>query len=117
LFGHLHDFEIYVDTKGQLELCKLKNDCKPIDWHLNNVPIYPLNTDGIDIWGQHFLIERIKITNYDDGIVPKPSNQEQNVPCTQNITVRDIETHFSVGMSVGSVPPRIAHACVKDILF
>jgi len=38
------------------------------------LPTFPLNTDGIDIWGTNFTLQRIKITNWDDAIVAKPSN-------------------------------------------
>ena len=82
------------------------------------MPTFPLNTDGIDLWSRDFVLERIKITNFDDAIVPKPSTQSFNVSkCTQNITVRDIETKFSIGMTVGSVPPVEDHNCVRDVSF
>ena len=75
-YGYIHDLEIFVDTEGQIELCRLFGDCNgtraegklPFE-----IPTFPLNTDGIDIWSKDFLIERVKITNFDDAIVPKPS--------------------------------------------
>jgi hypothetical protein len=38
-------------------------------------PIFPLNTDAIDTWSRNVTFRRLKITNFDDAIVPKPSNQ------------------------------------------
>lgn len=37
-------------------------------------PTFPLNTDGIDIGGSNVLVENIKIKNYDDSVVTKPSH-------------------------------------------
>jgi len=37
--------------------------------------------------------------------------------CTENIFVEDIETSFTVGMSIGSVPPNPAHNCIKNVYF
>lgn len=82
------------------------------------MPIFPLNTDGIDIWAQNVNIKRVKITNFDDAIVPKPSRQWNEIAkCTQNITVEDSLVIFSVGLSVGSVPPSEGHSCIQDVTF
>ena len=37
-------------------------------------PIFPLNTDAIDTWARNVVFRRLKITNFDDAIVPKPTN-------------------------------------------
>ena len=67
------------------------------------VPTFPLNTDGIDIYGKNVLIERVKITNFDDGVVVKASNKRSRFDCSENIVVRDCEFVYTVGMSVGSI--------------
>ena len=38
------------------------------------LPTFPLNTDGIDLTGKNMTFRRIKITNFDDTIVPKPAH-------------------------------------------
>lgn len=70
----------------------------------HTLPWFPFNTDGIDIGGQNVLIERLNITNFDDAVAVKASvNTLEEASCTQNITVRDCNMWYSVGMSVGSV--------------
>jgi len=77
---YVHDMEIYVDIWGQLSLHQLfSNDDIPATFSgpngikLPKVPTFPLNTDGIDFKGENVLIERVKITNFDDSIVAKPA--------------------------------------------
>jgi len=84
------------------------------------IPFYtnPLNTDGIDFNGRNGTFRRIKITNWDDSIVPKPSHKGSfGGDCTQDILVEDIEVTFGVGMSIGSVPPNEGTNCIKNVLF
>lgn len=72
---YLHDFEIFVDVWGQLELSKLFSS--KLNLHKGiELPMFPLNTDGIDISGRNFTLRRIKITNWDDAIVVKPLNSQ-----------------------------------------
>ena len=42
--------------------------------YMVTVPTFPLNTDGIDPAGKNVLIERVKITNFDDAVAVKPSH-------------------------------------------
>lgn len=118
-----HDFEIYVDIVGQLELHRLFGGTyhKEVE-HVNGfkleLPIFPLNTDGIDIWAKNATFRRIKVTNFDDSIVPKPCNQAHEIcKCTTDILIEDCETLYTCGMSVGSIPPNVNHACIKDVTF
>lgn len=120
----VHDFEIYVDVYGQIELGKLLfggagSENGIISW-LNNatLPMFPLNTDGVDPHGRNILIERLNITNFDDAIAIKPSHQLHKIAnCTENVTVRDINIWFGVGLSVGSVPASDKYNCVNNITF
>jgi len=41
------------------------------------LPMFPLNTDGIDVSGKNILIEKLNITNFDDTVVVKPLNSNQ----------------------------------------
>ena len=121
--AYFHDFEIYVDIWKQFELGRLfmkDYATKSVNaFELGiDLPMFPLNTDGIDFAGRNATYRRLKITNFDDAIVPKPSNKAKMFSnCTQDILVEDIEVYFSVGMSIGSVPPSDEHNCVKNILF
>ena len=82
------------------------------------LPTFPLNTDGIDIWGRNGTFRNLKITNFDDSVVPKPCNQGgKYCKCTTDILVENCETVYTVGMTIGSVPPNTNHACIKDVLF
>ena len=118
--------EIYVDVWGQLALSKLfssrlaKGLVEATLLELGGgieIPTFPLNTDGIDIWGQNMTFRNIKITNFDDAIVPKPSNKGATIAtCTQDILVEDCDVVFSVGMTIGSVPPN-NHACIQNVIF
>lgn len=65
-----HDSEIYnidikVNTTAQINLIK-KFSIEGV------VPMFPLNTDGIDPAGARFHIYNITCQNYDDVVVPKP---------------------------------------------
>lgn len=115
-FVSMQDAEIYVDVWGQLSLHQLfGTDFEPIDYgqYTLEVPIFPLNTDGIDIWAQNVHISRVKVTNFDDAIVPKPSNQWNKIAkCSSNITIEDSLVTYSIGLAVGSVPPSEGHACI-----
>ena len=48
--GYFHDFEIWVDTKGQLELDHLLvgESSTSLSFPHLTLPTFPLNTDGID---------------------------------------------------------------------
>lgn len=118
---YFHDMEIYVDVMGQLQLNLLFNDKMPsnastpvgfanmlqgmVDRSHLELPIFPLNTDGIDANGRNITFRRVKVTNFDDAIVAKPANKAKSITCTEDVLVEDCEVVFGVGMSIGSVPP------------
>ena len=117
-----HDFEIYVDSWGQLELDKLFMG-DSADELLGGIggktlPTYALNTDGIDPAGKNMLIERLTITNYDDAVAIKPKDSGgKYAQCSENIIVRDCVVNFGVGMTVGSVVPHTNYNCVRNVTF
>lgn len=91
---YMHDFEIYVDVMGQLSLQKFyggvmaKSFEKYGDSALPGLdipnlsiraPMFPLNTDAIDTWAKNVTFRRLTITNFDDAIVPKPSNKGDKI--------------------------------------
>ena len=124
---YLHDFEIHVDIWGQLDISKLLNpdrkleDQGKLDDITIHAPFFPFNTDGIDPSGRNILIERINITNFDDAIAIKPTyyghhfNYDFN--CTENVMVRDVIAHQSLGLSIGSVHPEDGYNCVRNVTF
>jgi len=78
--------------------------------------MFPLNTDAIDTWARNVTYRRLKITNFDDAVVPKPCNKGYHIcKCTENILAEDIQTTFTVGMTLGSVPPSTDHACIRNV--
>lgn len=63
-------------------------------------------------------IRNVTIENYDDAVAVKPGHKNYKLSkCAQNILVEDCHVKFSVGMSIGSVPPRSEYNCVRDVLF
>ena len=91
-----------------------------VDWHTIGIlswnaltPMFPFNTDGIDVAGQDILIEDIVISNWDDIIAVKPSSKLQG--CTENVRVRNITALFGGGLSIGSVSANRKVPCVRDV--
>jgi polygalacturonase len=111
---YIADFEIFVDVYEQKKLAQRYGK-----WDYNqNIPTFPLNTDGIDPSGTNIYIRNVTITNFDDAVAVKPANGGYKVAtCAQNILVEDCKVTWSVGMTIGSVPPHIYHACIKDVTF
>ena len=62
-----YNLDIKVNTTAQLDIFK-RNFLTGI------IPLFPLNTDGIDPGGRDFHIYNITCQNYDDVVVAKPSN-------------------------------------------
>jgi len=119
-----HDFEIYVDSYGQLELKRLfmgnGKDRSTDNGFLPSptLPAYALNTDGIDPSGKNFIIERLNITNYDDAVAVKPSNNKgKYAQCSENAIIRDCTIRFGVGMTIGTVVPHDTYNCIRNITF
>ncbi len=88
-------------------------------WHLDlSVPIFPLNTDGIDPQATNVLIEDSFIQSFDDSVAVKPCHSGMRYcQCAENIMVRNMKTRFGVGMTIGSVPPRTQVNCVRNVTF
>lgn len=51
------------------------------------IPLFPLNTDGIDPHGARMKIYNITVQNFDDVVVPKPSSKRDKTPCTEDMLV------------------------------
>jgi hypothetical protein len=83
-----------------------------------HIPIYALNTDGIDPRGKDIVIRRVNITNYDDAVAAKSSSMNDTLAtCTENMLVEDCHVTFSVGLTIGSVFPDPYRQCIRNVTF
>jgi len=115
---YMHDFEIVASYMGMFEPFRFFNLPAIFENRLQfPMPIFPLNTDGIDVAARNATFRNVNVTNYDDAIVPKPSHAGKRINCTEDILVENSHVHLSVGMSIGSVPPNLQHSCVRNVMF
>ena len=104
----VHHMEIFSDWWGT------RSDGK-YNWRL---PIFPLNTDGIDPSGKNVYIHDVVIQNYDDAVAVKPAHQkEEYVECAEDMLIERATVYWGVGMTIGSVPPNNEVNCVRNITF
>lgn len=78
----LYNLDIKVNTTAQLDIFKRF-------YLIGTVPMFPLNTDGIDANGKNFHIYNITCQNYDDVVVPKPAHRSGDAytNCTQDMLI------------------------------
>lgn len=115
---HMKNVTIHVDVTAQRSLLQKGGRWRDADNDLAGLPTFPLNTDGIDPAGANILIENATIQNFDDAVAVKPLSGEGTwANCSQNITVRNAHVIYSVGMTIGSVPPHHNVNCVRNVLF
>ena len=82
------------------------------------IPIFPLNTDGIDIAAKDVYVHDCSVENFDDSVCVKPAHQGWIYSqCTENFLVERIHQSLGVGMSIGSVPPSDQVNCVRNVTF
>lgn len=115
----VRDFMIWVNVTSQKEMLEaaglmIPHPSGPIGF---GIPTFPLNTDGIDPAASNVHIYNGIIDNYDDAIVFKPCKNTMKYCTCSGGYVHDIKTVFSVGITIGSVPPRNENNCVKDVKF
>lgn len=65
--AELYNIAILVNTTAQINLLK-KFSIEGV------LPLFPLNTDGIDPSGARMHIYNLTVQNFDDVVVPKPSH-------------------------------------------
>lgn len=85
----------------------------------SGIPVFPLNTDGIDISGRDAYFYNLTVLNFDDAVAIKPTSTFGGTysNCTENILVEKAYVKYGVGMSVGSVPPDVNNNCIRNITF
>ena len=112
----VRDIYIWVNVTSQQELLDQRNAKRlprSAPW---KIPMFPLNTDGIDPSGRNILIQNITVENYDDVVAVKPGKLLTD-GCTENVTVENARVFLGVGMSIGSVPPNADINCIRDVWF
>ena len=118
-WGDLMGAEIYsvhvlVDVVGQRALLDKYGALHPEI----PIPIFPLNTDGLDVTGSNIHIHDCVVENFDDSVCIKACNMGNNLSkCSENILVERIEQRLGVGMSIGSVGPSTQISCVRNVTF
>lgn len=110
---------IYVDNHVQREMYERAGVWDEERGVLGVPNVFALNTDGIDLRGCDIEVFNVTIQNFDDAVVPKPTARGSNpwCSCTERVHVHDISVRYSVGMSIGSVPPAVGDNCVADVVF
>ena len=110
----VRNFVIEVDVFRQK---KLFSDNGLLDENYG-IPTFPLNTDGIDPASSNVHIYNGSITNFDDAVAFKPCRTDYLVcnSCANGL-VENLQVTYSVGMTIGSVPPNINTYCIKDVTF
>jgi hypothetical protein len=78
----IYNIDIKVNTTAQLGILKR-------NYLIGTVPMFPLNTDGIDPQGRNFHIFNISCQNYDDVVVPKPAHRGDGnlANCTEDMLI------------------------------
>jgi len=109
----VRNFVIEVDVFRQK---KMLSDAGFID--RRGIPTFPLNTDGIDPSASSVHIYNGSITNFDDAVAFKPCRSTNKLckACSSGL-VEDLRITYSVGLTIGSVPPNGDVNCVKDVIF
>jgi len=96
---------------------------------LLRLPMFPFNTDGVDISGTDIIVKDCIISNFDDVVVAKPSNRphrfmglpptkaEDFTWCTGDMLIQNLTGLYGGGASVGSVHPTNQFPCVDGVRF
>eukprot|EP01084_Bolivina_argentea_P270525 460019_1 len=81
-----------------------------------NIPMFPFNTDGIDVTGKDIIVRNCSVHNYDDRVCVKPC-QLKRWGCTTNVLVENTIQIGGAGMSVGSLSPSDGINCIENVVF
>ena len=87
-----------------------------LDQLLSNIPLFPLNTDGIDPAGINITIRNFTYRGYDDAIAVKPQSLRSIYSrCTSDLLLDGANVTFSTGMAIGSVSTRPWRNCIDKV--
>lgn len=105
---------VMVDVEAQKSLLMSAGH-----WDIEaSLPTFPLNTDGFDFSVQNAIYDNLYIENYDDAIAVKPCHSGYKFcTCSSNQYASNLRIKFSVGATIGSVPPNSGVNCVRNITF
>ena len=127
LHVRVHDVTVWVDVDAQKDMLARKGllTLGPRSDSVEGtppagIPTFPLNTDGIDISGRDVHIYNVNITNFDDAVAAKPLDAASGTtagPCTEDWLVENSTVALGVGLTIGSVPPSVYTACVRNVTF
>eukprot|EP00026_Physarum_polycephalum_P010001 Phypoly_transcript_10144.p1 GENE.Phypoly_transcript_10144~~Phypoly_transcript_10144.p1 ORF type:complete len:130 (+),score=18.27 Phypoly_transcript_10144:233-622(+) len=93
---YITDIDIFVNVSDQRELLRKHSLLSD-----EGLPVFPLNTDGIDPAGKNVFIENVRIENFDDAVAVKPLNGGNFYSnCSHNVTVRNSFVKFGVGITL-----------------
>ena len=80
-------------------------------------PMFPYNTDGVDFHGRNIHLHDLNISNYDDVVAVKASDESYSIQCTENVLVERLTVFVGVGLSIGSIVPAPNKRCVRNVTF
>lgn len=90
---------VHVDITAQQSLLE------QFDRFQDGLPIFPLNTDGIDIAGRNITVRYCHVENFDDSVCIKPSNAGNKLTnCSEDMHIHDVHIHLGVGASIAGMP-------------
>jgi hypothetical protein len=84
------------------------------------IPVFPLNTDGIDVAGRNVTIRDSSVECFDDAFCAKPLNAHSGIVagnCTQDMLVENVTVAYGLGLTIGSVPPNDGVNCIRNVTF
>jgi polygalacturonase len=68
--------------------------------------------------GRNIHIRNCNIENFDDAVAVKPLNGNNKIAqCSENVLVENVYIRYGLGASIGSVPPKAAVNCVRNVTF
>jgi len=101
-------FEVFVDVHRQQQLRDSFS-----------MPTFPLNTDAVDLQASSAHVHDGIITNFDDAVAFKPCSMCSMLcenGCASGL-VENLQITYSLGLTIGSVPPLKEVNCVANVLF
>lgn len=113
LYGLIEGVQIQVDVTAQASLLRSFGLLGE-----RGLPMFPLNTDGIDIAGSDVIVRNCRVDNYDDSLCAKPMSRSGNLTkCTERLLFENHYITHGVGASVGSVTPHRDVSCIRNVTF
>lgn len=112
------DVSVFVHVKNQHKLHQKASSLSVFDRLIpDSLPLWPLNTDGIDPQGVNITIRNFTYRGFDDAIAVKPQNQHTKYSaCSSDILIDGANISFGIGIAMGSVPSNSLHNCIDKVI-